>query len=127
MLSCFSHFWLCANLWTVAHGILQARILEWTAISFSRGTSQPRDRTRVSCIADRQFTVWAAGKPWINLKSLWILDKIDYLNWIYENLTRIQNKKHQFYTTSKMFFMILGKRHIDQRKDRPLWLSTSLR
>ena len=37
------------------HGILQARILEWVAISFSRGSSQPRDQTRVSCIAGRFF------------------------------------------------------------------------
>ena len=35
-------------------GILQARILEWVAISFSRGSSQPRDRTWVSCIAGRR-------------------------------------------------------------------------
>ena len=35
------------------YGILQARILEWVAISFSRGSSRPRDRTRVSCIAVR--------------------------------------------------------------------------
>ena len=41
------------------HGIFQARILEWIAISFSRGSSQPRDRTLVSCIAGRRFTVWA--------------------------------------------------------------------
>ena len=34
------------------HGIFQARVLELVAISFSRGSSQPRDRTRVSCIAD---------------------------------------------------------------------------
>ena len=40
------------------HGILQARLLEWVAISFSRGSSQPRDWTHVSCIADRFFTVW---------------------------------------------------------------------
>ena len=39
------------------HGILQARILEWVAISFSRRSSQPRDRTQVSCIAGRCFTV----------------------------------------------------------------------
>ena len=39
------------------HGILQARILEWAAISFSRGSSQPRDQTWVSCTADRHFTV----------------------------------------------------------------------
>ena len=36
-------------------GILQARILEWVAISFSRGSSQPRDRTWVCCIAGRCF------------------------------------------------------------------------
>ena len=41
------------------HGIFQARILEWAAISFSSGPSQPRVRTRVSCIADRRFTIWA--------------------------------------------------------------------
>ena len=41
------------------HGILQARILEWVAISFSRGSSQSKDRTHVSCIADGFFIVWA--------------------------------------------------------------------
>ena len=44
---------------SAVHGIFRARILEWAAISFSRGSSQPRDRTWVSCIADRRFTVWA--------------------------------------------------------------------
>ena len=39
------------------HGISQARILEWVAISFSRGSSQPRDRTWVSCIAVRLLTL----------------------------------------------------------------------
>ena len=39
-------------------GILQARILEWVTISFSRGTSRPKDRTHVSCIAGRFSTVW---------------------------------------------------------------------
>ena len=41
------------------HGILQARILEWIAILFFRGSSQPRDGTCVSCIASRFFTIWA--------------------------------------------------------------------
>ena len=41
------------------HGILQARILEWVAISFSRGSSRPRDRTQVSRIGGRCFNVWA--------------------------------------------------------------------
>ena len=51
---------------SVVHGILQARILEWTAISFSRGSFQPRDRTRISCIADRRFTVWATSEALTN-------------------------------------------------------------
>ena len=38
------------------HGILQARILEWVAVSFSKGSSQPRKQTQVSCIAGRLFT-----------------------------------------------------------------------
>ena len=38
------------------HGILQARILEWVAFPFSRGSSQPRNRARVSCIAGGVFT-----------------------------------------------------------------------
>ena len=45
------------------HGILQARILEWGAISFSRGSFQPKDRTWVSCIAGRRFTLKPPGKP----------------------------------------------------------------
>ena len=41
------------------HGIFQARVLEWIAISSSRGSSQPRDQTQVSHIAGRFFTIWA--------------------------------------------------------------------
>ena len=39
------------------HGILQARVLEWGATSFSRGSSQPRDRTRVSRIGGRHVNL----------------------------------------------------------------------
>ena len=45
------------------HGIPQARILEWVAISSSRGSSQPRDRTCVSCIADRFLPLSHMGSP----------------------------------------------------------------
>ena len=41
------------------HGIFQARVLEWVAVSFSRWSFQPMDRTRVSIIAGRCFTIWA--------------------------------------------------------------------
>ena len=48
------------------HVIFQARVLEWVAISFSRGSSWPRDRTQVSCIAGRRFTLWATKEPYNN-------------------------------------------------------------
>ena len=46
----------CSPPGSSVHGILQARILEWAAISFSRGSPQPRDRTWVSCTAGRLST-----------------------------------------------------------------------
>ena len=51
---------MCSTLWDLmdytVRGILQARILEWVAVSFSRGSSQPRNRTGVSCFAGGLFT-----------------------------------------------------------------------
>ena len=54
---------LFATPWTLykVHGILQARILEWIAVPFSRESSQPRDRSQFSCIAGRLFTSWATS------------------------------------------------------------------
>ena len=49
----------CSPPCSSARGILQAWILEWAAIPFSRGSSRPRDQTQVSCIAGRFFIVWA--------------------------------------------------------------------
>ena len=49
----------CSLLGSCVHGILQARILEWGAISFSRASSQSRVQNCVSCTAGRFFTVWA--------------------------------------------------------------------
>ena len=46
------------------YGILQARILEWVAIPFSRGSSWTRDQTWVSCTAGRFFTIWATREAW---------------------------------------------------------------
>ena len=44
------------------HGILQARILVWVAIPFSKGSSRPRDRTWVTCRSGSFFTIWATRK-----------------------------------------------------------------
>ena len=62
----------CSLLGSSLQGILQARILEWVAISFSMGASQPRDRTWVSRIAGRHFNLWATRET-LNMK-----EEIDY-------------------------------------------------
>ena len=55
----------CSQSGSSVHGIFQARVLAWVAFSFSRGSSQPRDRTLVSCTVSRRFTVWATREaPW---------------------------------------------------------------
>ena len=49
----------CSLLCSSVHGIFQARVLEWVAISFSRGSSWPRDQTQVFRTVGRRFTLWA--------------------------------------------------------------------
>ena len=56
------------SLWP--HGILQARTLEWVAFLFSRGSSWPRNQTRVSCNADGFFTNWAIREALIAKNQL---------------------------------------------------------
>ena len=51
------------------HEILQVRILEWVAFPFSRGSSQPRDQTQFSCIADGFFTSWALREALLEITS----------------------------------------------------------
>ena len=69
-----SHVWLCDLVVcnppaSSVHGILQARVIEWVAIPFSRGSSQPRDWTQVSCIAGRFFTIWATREAQCSLRG----------------------------------------------------------
>ena len=52
------------------HGILKTRVLEWVAIPFSRGSSQPRDRTQVSYIAGRFLTIWATREDRVYIYPL---------------------------------------------------------
>ena len=77
----------CPTLWdpvdysppgSSVHGILQARILEWVAIPFSRGSSWPRDQTQVSRIAGRGFNLWATREDWMKYISWYILLHIKY-------------------------------------------------
>ena len=59
------------------HGILPERILEWVTISFSRGSSQLRDRTCISCLPGRFFTTEPPGTPpFILVAGKWWQDQI---------------------------------------------------
>ena len=79
------------------HGILQARALEWVAIAFSRGSSQPRNRSRVSHIAGRCFTIWATRKirqsknP--NLDNLKKFNTCQDIDCIQDSLSPFSNSK----------------------------------
>ena len=53
------------------HGILQARILGWVAIPFSRGSSRPRDGNQISCTAGRFFTIWAIRET--HVRKCWLM------------------------------------------------------
>ena len=55
---------LCDPMGYIFHRILQARMLEWVAYPFSRGSSWPRNWTRIFCIAGRFFTNWAIREAW---------------------------------------------------------------
>ena len=72
----------CSPPGSSVHGILQARILEWGAISFSRESSQPSDWTQVSRIAGRFFTIWATKEAQIlyDFTYVWNLKKTNEQN-----------------------------------------------
>ena len=62
-----SRVWLCDPMDYTVHGILQARILEWVAFPFYKGSFQPRDQTQVSCMAGGFFTSWATREAQSNM------------------------------------------------------------
>ena len=68
---------LCDPMEYTVHGNIQARILEWVAFPFSRGSSQPRDQTQISYIASGFFTSWATREDqeyWSgSLSLLWYI------------------------------------------------------
>ena len=93
------------------HGILRARILEWVAISFSRGSSWPRDWTQVSHIASRHFNLWATREVQNRLRQKYILvsDELvscvfnQQLNWLGSEWPRVLmwNGPFLFYSDSR--------------------------
>ena len=73
----------CSPPGSSVHGIFHTIVLEWIAISFSRGSSLPRDRTRVSHIVDRCLTVWATREvcSMLNLCELIFVCVSECLSW----------------------------------------------
>ena len=76
---------LCATHWTVVHEVLQASILEWIPFPFSRGSSEPRDRTQVSCIAGGFFTSWTSREAHFleTFNQNWVLNFVKSFLCIY--------------------------------------------
>ena len=66
-------------------GILQARILKWVAIPFSRGSAWPRDWTPVSCILSRFFTIWATREAQVHIYSEIFFSQKKKLIWLSAN------------------------------------------
>ena len=87
---------LCDPMDYTAHGILQARILEWVVFPFSRGTFQPRDWTQVSRIAGRFFTSWATREA---LKGMNLATKM-----INRNATRVEVLSFKEWFNCRFFF-----------------------
>ena len=87
------------------HGVLKARILEWVAISFSRGSTRPRDQTQVSCTAGRFFTRSEPPREYLCCQiTLWTISVLVTGNTVeslvYFNLNRLKN---QFQESQKQF------------------------
>ena len=88
------------------HGIFQATVLEWIAISFSRGSSQPRDQTLVSCIVDRHFTVWTTRE----IPMLFITTILSLLTgFIFPRLTDIYHFCLRFSKILVFLILLSGK------------------
>ena len=66
------------------HGIFQARIIEWVAISSSRGSSRPRDQTYISCLVGRLFTPVPPGKS---------PSRLQFIKHYVSNYTQVKNYK----------------------------------
>ena len=88
----------CSSPGFSVHGILQARILEWVAILFSRGSSQPREWTLFSCIAGRFFTVWATREDLYDKRDFAKVIEVRLLRWgDYFAFTRCFHYNHRVF------------------------------
>ena len=92
----------CSPSCSSVHEILQAIILEWVAMPFSRGSSQSRNQTHVSCIAGGYFTTEPLEKPFAILKVINNMIKnfkLSYHQRYKPKLANIQHKQHHYTQT----------------------------
>ena len=96
---------LCDPMDYRVHGILQARILEGVAFPFSRGSSQPKDQSQVSCIAGRFFTSWATV-----LFLDWFLDryKVSFFVFVTVSILRKFVLPHISIATPALFWFLFA-------------------
>ena len=109
----------CSPPGSSVHGILQARILEWVAISFSRGSSWPRDQTQVSRIAGRHFNLWATRRRtfWSTIQGiptvLWLgLSAFTAMAHIQSLVRELRSYKPHSSTTLNRLFTKLLEFHV---------------
>ena len=81
----------CSAPGSSVHGIFQARILEWVAISFSRGSSWPRDQTQVSYLAGRFFNIWSTRESWKEWINRSCNERKSTLHWCLEIISVQEN------------------------------------
>ena len=93
------------------HRILQARILEWVAFLFSRGSSWPRDRTQVSHVAGGSFTSWTTREA---AKKMWYIYTMEYNS-------AIKRNEIMPFATTWMEPEIIILSEVRQRKTNIVW------
>ena len=108
---------LCDPMNPTVHGILQARILEWVAFPISRGSSQPRDRTQVSCIAGRFFTSWATREAqelleWVaypfSCVSSWPRNRTHHMQFFFHSIGCLLVLLMIFFAVQKLLCLIMS-------------------
>ena len=79
------------------HGIFHERVLEWVAISFSRGSSQPWDGTQVSCIVGRHFTIWATREapPPLPRSQAYLFNLLEPICFTHPTKTHLTSDSHR--------------------------------
>ena len=113
---------LCHPMDCIVHEILQERILEWVAIAFSRGSSRPRDGTRVCCIAGKFFTVWATREAPPHCELLLILS---VLSWWFSNDISDRNNYNITFFFSILFHELFSITTTLPKFLEPLFMSDS--